>query len=452
MTCNCPSCKKDNILNGTMTANCECCQSVLTATTPFKVMGDKSLVCEKCMVEYYINCTNCGKLHKKNESKKAKGHNNIDITICSRCYAQYYRECSVCHTHFERDNTHSYNETIFCKPCFEKSYHQCTYCSAVHPTTMVFRTIRLTQKVCDNCYKYCGQIETYEVKPKLEFQGKPPHYYGIELECELENGEKLQRGAKADEVLKLLGDDFAILKEDGSLRCGFEICTQPASKDEHLIRWDNFFNNLPNNLVSFNSANANCGLHIHCSKKPLSLLTIAKVVVFVNDEKNQSFIETIAGRKSNNYFQISKKKHSTVIRIPKGQLSRSNRYEAVNLVNTDTIEFRMFKGTLKRESFFKAIEFCDAIIHFCMTGNYGINYCRKMNNFVEYVNFNAKDYPHLHAFICAKIKKVETKLTKQFGFSVPGSTQIINETSLPAGTAFVSGHINSPINNIDNQI
>jgi len=418
MPCDCPSCKRDNVLNGTLIADCGCCSTKLDALVPFQIMGDKSLVCDKCITEHYILCTSCQKLHKKADTKTGINEEGKTVIACVRCFAQYFKECNECNKFFDRHSIMQFQDKIFCRPCFDNNYRSCSHCNTIHPKTAPFFNIRGSHNVCQPCYKFYGPVVVYESKPTIQYHGKPPHYYGVELECELKNQVKLERGEKAAEVQALLGE-FAILKEDGSLRCGFEICTQPASLAEHLIKWDAFFKSLPSNLVSFNSANNNCGLHIHCSKKPLSLLTIAKIVVFVNDANNASFIEAIAGRRPNNYFQLSAKKHSTVQRIPKGQLSRSDRYEAVNLVNRDTIEFRMFKGTLKKESLFKAIEFCDAMIHFCMMGNYGIAYCRELNNFVDYVGLRAKDYPHLYAFICAKIQRKETKLTKQFGFSVP---------------------------------
>jgi hypothetical protein len=419
MQCDCLSCKRDSILNGTLTAECGCCSIKLDASTPFQVMDNKLFVCKKCVTEHYVVCANCQKLHKKSDTTEVKDENGNKVAVCTRCFDQYYKECSCCHGHIDRYDIMIHDSSIFCKPCFHKKFRVCTHCNSVHPAGSMTHIIRGTHLVCDICYNFYGSsINVYETKPKLEFQGKPPHYYGIELECELENQKKQQRGKKADEVQALFGD-FVVLKEDGSLTCGFEICSQPASLEEHLIRWQPFFKSMPTNLVSFNSINNNCGLHVHCSKKPLSLLTIAKIVVFVNDVKNQTFIEVIAGRKPNNYFQLAEKKHSTVRRIPNGQLRRSDRYEAVNLVNKDTIEFRIFKGTLKKESFFKAIEFCDALIHFCMMANYGINYCRELDNFVSYVTMRQTDYPHLYAFICAKILRKETKLTQQFGFSVP---------------------------------
>ena len=126
----------------------------------------------------------------------------------------------------------------------------------------------------------------------------------------------------------------------------------------------------------------------------------------------------LEGLFTNTYSLYQAKKYGTVNK----ELSRNDRYEAVNLVNRDTIEFRIFKGTLSRPHLFKAIEFCDSVIQFCMTAQNSIIYCRDWKNYVDYVGLRSKDYPHLYAFLCAKFKKTETKLTKKYGFS----TEITN--------------------------
>jgi len=350
----------------------------------------------------------------------------VDVVhVCERCFINNYRECQECHEHFDRHDIMGHNDRTYCKSCFSKSYQLCSHCNNVFPKNAVTHKIRGEKLVCDECNNFYGPIELYEKKPVLSFHGIPPHYYGVELEVELIDAKRETRGTKAHEVFKLFPDDFVILKEDGSLRCGFEICSQPATVEEHKRIWKEMFDKLPGNLHSFNTTN--CGLHVHCSKKPLSLLTIAKIVVFVNDDNNKTFIETIAGRKSNSYSCIEKKEYNVV----KRSSSRGNRYEAVNLSNKDTIEFRIFKGTLKRESFYKAIEFCDAIIRFCMTGAHGIAYCRKKENFINFVEDRQKDYPHLYAFICAKILKKSTKLTAQFGFHVEGQSNSMPQSTNP---------------------
>jgi len=430
MSCDCPNCKRDNILNGTLTADCAICSTRLDINVKFQIMPDKSLVCDKCVNEHFVICKCCSKLYRKSSLKTVSaidgGGNKVKIEVCEKCFTNNYRECHECHDHFNRHELMGQGQNSYCKPCFNKSYQLCTHCQQVHPKGTITRTIRGGSVVCESCYSYYGPIEVYETKPKLEFHGIPPHYYGIELECELVNAKREERGLKAQETIDLFQKQFVVLKEDGSLRCGFEICSQPATCVEHKRLWSPFFDRLPKNLNSFNTSN--CGLHIHCSKKPLSLLTIAKIVVFVNDDKNQPFVELIAGRKANTYSTYQKKGHSEAVKYI-GNLGRASRYEAVNLVNKDTIEFRIFKGTLKRESFYKAIEFCDALIKFCDTAIHGITYCRNKENFIDFVVKRQKDYPHLYAFICAKVLKQENKLTKAFGFAVEGVTPKQNQNN-----------------------
>lgn len=419
MPCECPNCRKDNILNGTLTTEkCPICSVVFEAKSLFQIMPDKTIVCNDCISKHFVKCGFCNKLHRADSLKSARRTNDqneiSEVKVCERCWNQNYRECQECHEVFDKHSVMQHNDKCLCKPCFNKSYQQCSHCSSIVPIGSITRTIRSNHYVCDKCFDFFGPIELYERKPKMEFHGIPPHFLGVELEVELENAQREQRGKKAQEVVDLFPEDFVILKEDGSITCGFEIVTQPSTVDEHIKMWNPFFDKLPTNLKSFNTQN--CGLHVHCSRKPLSLLTIAKIVVFANHPDNQKFIETIAGRSTCRYCAIKQKTYKG---IRDGVLTQRNeRYEAVNLCNKDTIEFRIFKGTLKRESFFKAVEFCDSLVKFCLPANHSISYCRSQKNYIEYVNVNKKIYPHLHAFISAKIQKKETKETKKFGFSV----------------------------------
>ena len=43
----------------------------------------------------------------------------------------------------------------------------------------------------------------------------------------------------------------------------------------------------------------------------------------------------------------------------------SGRYQAVNLQNTNTVEFRVFRGTTNRVTLLASIEFVDALIMYC---------------------------------------------------------------------------------------
>ena len=90
------------------------------------------------------------------------------------------------------------------------------------------------------------------------------------------------------------------------------------------------------------------------------------MLLFVNSRENAKFITVIAGRNANRFCKIQDK----VL----GDYRRArDRYEALNLTNKGTVEFRIFRGTLKRESLFKSLEFCDALLHFCLENGCSIS-------------------------------------------------------------------------------
>jgi hypothetical protein len=137
----------------------------------------------------------------------------------------------------------------------------------------------------------------------------------------------------------------------------------------------------------------------------------------VNAYHNRRFIATIAGRPSTGYAKISPKKLATAAQ------RNGDRYEAVNLQNSNTIEFRLFKGTLKGESVYKALEFCDAIIAYCGCATRTVKDSQSRVKFIEFVKENAKSYPHLHAFIEARWFGRESKETIKYGFRARSTNQ-----------------------------
>jgi hypothetical protein len=219
----------------------------------------------------------------------------------------------------------------------------------------------------------------------------------------------------------ILGN-YAALKDDGSLSYGIEIATQPASMFEHKARLTRLFANLPRGLRSWRERS--CGLHIHVSRSPLSELTIAKTVCFVNANHNRRFIRLIAGRESNSYCKIETKKLGSAAKY------NDDRYEAINLQNDRTIEFRLFKGTLRQASVFKALEFTDALTTYAGKAARSIRDSQSRVKFCGFVEENASVWPNLSAFIQARWFGRETELTKAIGFnSTENNQENYNQTT-----------------------
>src|SRR5690606_5834610 len=51
--------------------------------------------------------------------------------------------------------------------------------------------------------------------------------------------------------------------------------------------------------------------------------------------------------------------------VHKSKKTATDRYKAVNLRNYNTVEFRFFRGTLKRDTIIASIQWVDTIIKYC---------------------------------------------------------------------------------------
>lgn len=446
MPCQCSSCRSESLRMGLSAEKCSFCTTELTKDQWYQFIGDR-ISCEPCYKNNYKVCRICGKTHLHVDmAPEDINFRGETISVCKKCASTQFKSCNGCDKlHYKGDLTRQGDEQ-FCHDCWTARFENCGLCRSVFAKGECNHKVRNPHggteiSACKKCWNWHGPIVRYEHTNYLEMKGigntkemaekdyislvNRTRFYGIELECVVADGVKAKRGPKAQEVLESFEPGFVVMKEDRSVMelSGFEICTAPATFAYQKDAWGKFFDKLPTNLASYSQEM--CGLHIHCSRKPLSLLTIAKMLVFINNAENKAFVECIAGRPANHYCRVMKKKHSDVGLDNRGMgrgRQHEDRHEAINLMNQHTVEFRIFKGTLKRESFFKALEFCDALIHFCQLGENSIKHCQTVGNYIDYVQKNRKYYPHLWAFICARwpgsFKKQSSDMNwmKKYGF------------------------------------
>lgn len=334
--------------------------------------------CEDCN-EHYSSCNECGDETHHDNLNEVSG----DDQVCDHCLRQQYTRCSDCGTYERDENTVGYHNGSVCESCYQDSYFTCDHCDEVcHSDNYA------ENGCCNDCHEEeSGPIQEYSADPPDDFFGEPKDriYYGIELEVV----SRRNRAESAQETLDAMGDDFIVCKEDGSLPDGgYEIVTAPADLPSHRERWSKLLDSPPAGLVSWD--NSSCGMHVHVSREPLSQLTIGKILVFVNSEENRGFIVRIAGRSSESYAKMIPKKASDATK------SAANRYQAINLKNDATVEFRIFRGTLRPESFFKNLEFVAACVAFCRHA--GLAELTSLD-FCKFVDSRRKDYPSLVAWL-----------------------------------------------------
>jgi len=244
------------------------------------------------------------------------------------------------------------------------------------------------------------QLQDNHTKPSFQPLGKRTFeqlYMGVELEFEPKNQFDIQ--VLMDQIHDIF-HDFAIMKQDNSLLNGFEICSRPASLEVHKEKWTPFFELVAPNLQTFFIQDKHrldrCGMHVHINRQPLSSLQIGKMVAFIHHPKNYDFVKKIAGRASNEYChydfprEIKDAKPEYYRLLPKKV--------GVNLHHNETVEIRIFKSTTDIKTFFKNLEFCDALTRFTFPAHADIKGSIQYENFIKFLHETPEDYPNLIEF------------------------------------------------------
>lgn len=255
----------------------------------------------------------------------------------------------------------------------------------------------------------CNVLNYHDPDRKINPSPYGDMLMGIELEV------VPVRGYKRECVISTSGNlcnDYAILKHDGSLDAGgFEIVTAPRSLAEHIERFKAWKPHAK--LRSWDPGC--CGMHVHISSQAFTKVTLGKFVEFINAERNDGLLIEIAGRSPSNdknaerYCQRDRVPH---LGNPKSALDNksTDRYFMVNTTtlgeseaerlgvshadhkNIDTVELRIFRGTLNKARLLAQIEFAHAAVMFCRATS-----MRELDrkHFVTWLRTAAPLYPHL---------------------------------------------------------
>jgi len=153
------------------------------------------------------------------------------------------------------------------------------------------------------------------------------------------------------------------LKGDGSLDHGVEICFHPRTP----ASWAKFLVDGPfqemKNIIELHGGKAydtsTAGLHIHRENEGITPVLRAKLCLFISQCKSP--LQKIAQRRSNSYCSIGRFNAKTV------ENARSIAHSTARMAITpnshhNTIEFRLFKGTLAPRTLAAQVGFVDALL------------------------------------------------------------------------------------------
>ncbi len=319
--------------------------------------------CECCVEEYFYLCDSCGGYHIKEECFFA-----FSEVYCEACYCEMFRSCDRCGDLLYVDDGHYTDDGCYCDGCYD--------------------------------HVHSGEfIQSWSYKPDPDYYGKNKLRYGIELEVERMRGNDKSCDDMAEDLTENNGN-WIYFKEDGSLDNGFEIVSHPSDLEYHRSKhdWQGVLSDLAES--GFRSHNTNtCGIHIHASRKHLTESQIVKIVSFVNIHRNK--MARIARRDAGSY---NKYKDIWQGKDLKDCCHSMDRYEAVNLINRHTIEFRIFRGTLKYSTFMATLEIVDAIIGFCGSDLCGVGYMFHSSEqtwfkFIDFLRKDRKQYKYAMKYL-----------------------------------------------------
>lgn len=190
--------------------------------------------------------------------------------------------------------------------------------------------------------------------------------FGCELEVQVVRGSANAAAGRVHEALNpsLEVGEYCFFERDGSIGEGFEIVTQPAGLDVHKEKFALFLKDTAMKQGLRSHEGGKCGLHVHVGRDYVTQSQIYRIQSFLNDVRNEALIRAIARRYESGYCKYK----PVMAKFTAHNKNNGERYEALNVQNPETIEFRIFRGSLRYESIMAALEFVNAILTFCTPG------------------------------------------------------------------------------------
>lgn len=319
----------------TETFVCSCCGQEYPIYDCYEVAN--RTFCPDCLGEENMVCTHC--------EERILNHQNMgqdDSPLCQNCYENHYLNCDRCGALIQRDDAHyltSDSEEPFCYDC---------YCLESRE----------------------GVIHDYYYKPEPIFY--PPYkpeilYLGVELEID-GGGEDAKN---AENLLNIANHDVEHIyaKHDGSLSSGIELVSHPCSLEYHIqkISWKEICARAVD-LQYLSHKTTTAGLHIHVNRTALGSThqeqedTIARILYFVEAHFNEMlrFSRRTEAQLNKWAARYGYKENPKEV-LDHAKNSNLGRYSSVNLQNMETIEFRLFRGTLKYQTLIAALQMVDVI-------------------------------------------------------------------------------------------
>lgn len=404
---------------------CSIC-STMVPKDDIKQLGNRE-VCAKCHKRHAYTCPDCGKEVLRDETNRVRrlireeGEDRAlrlrtrsslrwdnEYRVCHSCLSEHYSTCRGCHTTMHNDDMIE-DELAAPHDDGNRPEFQRTLRGIASREDDVrergryeYETPRRGPRYCPACFYNATGIRNYNFVPKfkkymMSHEQDAPGTIFVGLEIEVEDRNRRSRETHADIAHKIMAElPFTYCMHDGSLECGFEIATMPLS-------WNWLRNNEAKLKPIFDLRNdgfrsydtTSCGMHVHLSKDSFKNLHLYKFLRFFYD--NPQFIMFVSQRSRVSKLQrwASLESKESLKFKARQKRQKEHKYTAINLMHKDSVEIRVFRGTLNPISFFKNVEFCKAVMDF--TRSHGLKDIT-VESFVHFLEESHHLYPRLFSF------------------------------------------------------
>ena len=297
--------------------------------------------------------------------------------------------CSECGFVIPSDeDSYSYGDGTICESCYEDSFFTCDSCGAICSVDNRFGD----EDLCPECYHrlrndnmpgmnypYCVEEYHYGRSHDLYrnrfFDGDSDNcdedlIMGFELEFaplyQFKDADFNEIDSISDEY-----NDYVHFETDTSLPPGgIEMISVPCS-----LRYHRNVSNLKDILFRISEAYygsndvINCGFHVHLDRAFFTdPIQFAKLDIVINNAKE--FWYKVARRDNSSYVSYKEKSKNYA---GNNVGSDHRHYSSVNFENSDTIEIRIAKGSLKYSTIVGTLEIYDALANACRSNKNNID-------------------------------------------------------------------------------
>lgn len=332
-----------------------------------------------------------------------------DEVLCDNCRDEYTCICDSCNDRIWTDEAEGDDDRNLCSDCYNEHYCRCTECNQLlHKDNAYYINDNLDEPFCRECYDDNNNedelnfIHNYSYKPYPIFHGKGI-YYGLELE--LDCGGMIDSNAETLLQIANTHNENLYIKQDGSLNDGFELVTHPMSLEYHIssMPWLEILNT--SLQLGYKSHMAKtCGLHIHVSRAALGdghdtqEVTISNILYMIEKHWDQMLrFSRRTQEQINRWASRYGFKDNPKELLEHAKNTNIGRYACVNLANESTIEFRIFRGTLKYSTLIATLQLVDEICSVAISLSQEEIQALSWQDFVLMID--AKNKPELIAYL-----------------------------------------------------